>query len=310
MGQAQITVCIPTYRRPEYLAGLLAKLESQQRAGRFDFTCVVVDNDPQGCARAVIAEAVALRGRQITYCHEPEQNMAKVRNRAVQAARGDYLALIDDDETPCDDWLLRLLTTCVECNVTGVLGPVLPRFVRTPPAWLSRSGLLDRPRYPTGHVLHWNQTRSGNVLLRRSLFEQGGFLFDPAFARSHEDKDFFRRAMAAGHKFAWCDEATVDEIVPPDRMVRRYFLRRAILRGNVAYRLADSRSRAVARSFVALCVYAAMLPCLQLSGHHRFMKYLVKSCDHAGLLLASIRCRLGPRPGHAAKDRQELPQNP
>jgi hypothetical protein len=40
------------------------------------------------------------------------------------------------------------------------------------------------------------------------------------------------------------------------------------------------------KSVVALPCYALALPILALSGHHVFMNYLIKLCDHSSRLLA------------------------
>jgi GT2 family glycosyltransferase len=268
----------------------------QKHDGTISFSTVVVDNDRAESARPVVMNAAQGVAREAVYCVEPAANIAMVRNRAALASHGDFIAFIDDDELPDDDWLQQLVTTCRKYDADGVLGPVLPRFVESPPAWLARSGIFDRPRHPTGHVLAGNETRSGNALLRRALFDDAENRFDPAYAGSHEDRDFFMRMMAKGYRFVWCDEAVVHETEPAERMRRRYSLRRALRRGNVAYSLVPSRARAVCRSVVAAVAYTAALPLLQCAGHHLFMRYLVKLCDHSGLLLAAVGCRLDARP--------------
>jgi hypothetical protein len=40
------------------------------------------------------------------------------------------------------------------------------------------------------------------------------------------------------------------------------------------------------KSIIAFSLYTAALPFLLLIGHHLFMKYLIKDCDHIGKLIA------------------------
>jgi hypothetical protein len=92
--------------------------------------------------------------------------------------------------------------------------------------------------------------------------------------------------IEAGRVFTWCNEAVVHEVVPPERWKRGYLLKRALLRGQNEKHLADYRS--IAKSVVAVPLYAFLLPFLLLLGQHFFMKYLIRLLDHAGKLLAML----------------------
>jgi succinoglycan biosynthesis protein ExoM len=65
-------------------------------------------------------------------------------------------------------------------------------------------------------------------------------------------------------------------------------LRRALLRGKMSLNHRSLGLRAIFASIVAIPLYSVALPFLILSGHHHFMKYLIKLCDHAGRVLAVI----------------------
>jgi succinoglycan biosynthesis protein ExoM len=105
-----------------------------------------------------------------------------------------------------------------ECNADGVLGPVLPKFPPGAPRWLEKGNIFNRRRFLTGTRLTVKDTRTGNALLSRSILPEDSIWFDPAFGRTGgEDVDFFRKQMALGRVFVWCDEAEVHETVPPER---------------------------------------------------------------------------------------------
>lgn len=290
---AIITVCICTYKRPHLLRRLLAALDQQHTAGRFSYSIVVADNDDRESAREVVAEFAVTSSVAVTYCVEREQNIALARNRALAHARGDYVAFIDDDEFPDRAWLATMLHACEACNADGVLGPVRPFFEEAPPAWLVRSKLCERPEHPTGTRLNWRETRSGNVLFRRRVLEAIGTPFRREFGNGGEDQDFFRRVMQRGHRFTWCNEAAVYEIVPPERRRRRYFLKRALRRGQNERRLLSAAS--LAKSLLAVPLYTALIPITFVLGQHVFMDCCVRLLDHVGRLLGAVG--IEPAPG-------------
>jgi glycosyltransferase involved in cell wall biosynthesis len=222
----------------------------------------------------------------VDYDFEPQKNLAVARNRAAVHAKGDFVAFIDDDEFPVKEWLWELFGTCRRLQTDGVLGPVRPHFETPPPAWLLRSGVCNRPAHPTGLVLDYNQTRTGNVLLSRRLFDSPENHFNPEFATHGEDRDFFKRVIGKGHKFVWCEEAVAYETVPPARWKRRYYIRRALLRGSVSWRNTRDRSAMLGKTVAAIAIYTLALPFIWLGGQGLFMKYFLKNCDHLGRFLA------------------------
>jgi succinoglycan biosynthesis protein ExoM len=271
------------------LGRLLHSIERQQTDGKFTYSVVVADNDGDRSAEGVITRIAAGSAIDIIYCVEPEQNIAKARNKALEHSAGDFIAMIDDDELPPQDWLLTAWRYCVTSGVDGVLAPVRPRFEPTPAAWVVKSRLFERPEPTTGHRLAWRETRTGNVLMRRDLIAADPEPFNVTFGVGSEDKDFFRRMLQRGATFAWCNEAAVDEIVPPERCSRMYLIRRALLRGQNERSFTDLRG--IGKSMMAVPVYALLLPLLLLFGQHYFMRYLVRLCDHSGKLLMLMRIR-------------------
>jgi cellulose synthase/poly-beta-1,6-N-acetylglucosamine synthase-like glycosyltransferase len=236
----------------------------------------------------LVAKFSAATSLRVTYCFEPEPNIAKARNKALSQAEGDFIAFIDDDEFPVDDWLLRLIKTCQEYRVDGVLGPVMPSFESEPPAWVKKGKFFERPTHATGYKVNWDQARTGNVLFKRSILRGMDPAFRTEFATAGEDVDFFRRAMSKGRTFIWCNEAVVHELVPASRCTRSYLLRRALLRGSNFHKHPTHRLRNAARSLIAVPCYMLALPVLALFGQHLFLKYLIKLLDHGSRLLAYV----------------------
>lgn len=283
IGPPHVTICVCTYQRPDELDDLITAIEGLETAGMLSMSLVVVENGSSQSGREVVTRHITRNAVPIEYRHEPRQGIAHARNAALAAAKGEYVAFIDDDELPAPGWLVAAYRTCVQYDACGVLGPVLPRFPDGAPSWPARSGLFDRPRYGTGTVLRSDQTRTGNVLMQRFPVENDPEPFDPAF-RSSSDQIFFKKLMAEGHTFVWCDEAVVHENVPEERWQMSFLIRRAVFRGVFSRRLVGSSPRPYVHSAVALCGYAVMLPLSMLTGKANSARVLFKGCYHAGRL--------------------------
>jgi glycosyltransferase involved in cell wall biosynthesis len=299
-----ICVLVCTYKRREMLRQLLAELDRQDTGGRFTYSIVVADNDRAESGRAVVAELAAGSAISVLYLVEPRQNIALARNKTVEKGRGDYLAFIDDDETPAPDWLSRLLAAIEGYGADGVLGPVLPRFASTPAPWIVRGRFFERPSPPSGTWLRWKQTRTGNALLRAAVFDDPANRFREECGAGGEDVDFFRRMIDKGMRFVWSAEAVVYETVPDERARFGYLLRRALERGRAPH----NQGWPVALSTIAIPVYAAVLPLSLLLGRHVFIRYLIKECDHLGRIAAFLGRQLAvgtaaPRPRPRADGR-------
>ncbi len=288
MKAHHISVCVCTFKRPELLRLLLDSLNNQQTDGMFSYSVVVADNDPAESARQVVAAFSSTSHLAVTYCVEPQQNIALVRNRALQHADGDFIAFIDDDEYPGDNWLRDLFQTCETYKVDGVLGPVVPYFEFDPPGWVKKGRFFDRPTHATGFKMSWSEARTGNVLFKRDVLNVIDVPFRPEFNTAGEDVDFFRRTMEKGSAFIWCNEAVAYEVVPASRCNRRYLLKRALLRGSNFSKHPTHRLRNGAKSLIAVPCYALSLPILVLFGEHVFLRYLIKLFDHASRLLAYV----------------------
>jgi glycosyltransferase involved in cell wall biosynthesis len=289
-AQPHICVCICTYKRLPFLRRLLKDLAAQETDGLFTLSVVVADNDREQSARQIVDEWSASSTLRVSYCVQPRQNIALTRNMAVANAQGDFIAFIDDDEWPTPRWLVTLFSACRDYDVDGALGPVKPHFDEQPPQWVVTGKFYDRPSYPTGLKIDWRKGRTGNTLLKASLFDDDAQPFRPEFLTG-EDQDFFRRMIDKGHRFVWCHEALAYETVPSIRWNRTFMLKRALLRGGVSLVHPTDRAKAILKSIVAAPAYILLLPLALLLGQGRFMTCLISLCDHIGRLLALVGIR-------------------
>lgn len=297
MKKENISVCIPTYKRPLLLERLLTSIREQQTFGEFNISVLVVDNDREGSARDTVRKFG--RGRMhVCYENEPVQNISLARNRAVLLSRGEYVAFVDDDEFPQRYWLYNHFQMIKKTGADGVLGPVIPHFESGAPEWLIKSRICVRPSYPSGTLLKASQTRSGNVFFDRNVFTTTGLLFDPSYGLTGgEDTDFFRRAVKCGLKFVWCQEASVYETVPEERWKRTYYVKRALMRGRVKHFSYQSKNRAelyraLVKSILAFSAYTFSLPVVITLGERIRMRIFDSYFHHAGMLTAALGVKI------------------
>lgn len=227
----RVSVCIATYRRPERLARLLEDLRRQRR---LPDEVIVVDNDAEGSARAVVsAQRDDALPYALYYDIQPQKNIALTRNRSVELADGDWIAFVDDDERAPERWLETLLDSARRHHADGVLGPVVPLLPEEAPRWIRRGHFYDWERLATGTIIPRNRLRFGNVLIRAHwLIGHDALSFDAAYGLTGgEDGDLLTRMAERGARLIWCDEAEVIEPVEPARLSLQWLLRRALRGG-------------------------------------------------------------------------------
>lgn len=288
--ERHITVCISTFKRAVLLKRLLEELDSQFTAGLFTYSIVVADNDSEQSAKQVVTEFSERSSIPVIYCVEPERNIALVRNKSLEYATGDFIAIIDDDEYPTKNWLCDLFKACIASGADGVLGPVAPYFETPPPDWVVRGRFFEKIlEIETGCPVGLLNTRTSNVIFKKKILLGEETPFRAEFGTGGEDIDFFMRMMGKGCVFVWCKDAVVHEYIPAKRCTRTYQLRRSLHGGINSLKFRAGRLRSIIKSIIAAPVYGLALPFLFIAGQHHFMKYLIKFCAHSGKLLALFR---------------------
>lgn len=272
-----VSVCICTFARPVLLRRLLEAVFTQHD------TCevVVVDNDPAASAHAVCDEFLERYPFRFKSIGLPKPNISLARNAAIHAASAPWVALIDDDELPCADWLMHLRTCQLAYDADIVFAPVLAEYADGVAQWLRDGRYFERRRLPNGTPVGETDARSGNALVRKqsllALCERlaGHGPFDESYGRTGgEDSILFRQLAAQGCRAVWCDEAPVYEWIPLERASAAWLLRRSyrigqlyiaaeMSQGDAVHRwrrLLWLEGRAFVQAVVALTLSAVLVP--------------------------------------------------
>jgi succinoglycan biosynthesis protein ExoM len=262
-----VSVCVATFRRPEGLARLLDSLGRMKLPHDLAVEVVVVDDDPE-------ASAARLRERYrdfplpVRWVHEPAANISLARNRSVEAATGDWVAFVDDDEVVDEDWLAAYWRCQAEGDVDGWCGPVPIQLEAEVDSWVDPRVFFARKDWPTGMPLTLQHVRTGNAFMARRLFDpETGRRFDPFYGRiGGEDTDLFGRLLEDGVRLAWCNEARVTEFYGPERCTFRFLMRRYFASGvNLVHfelrgRGFGNRLRVLARTLWRLAGSVVLMP--------------------------------------------------
>ncbi|MDM7855577.1 glycosyltransferase family 2 protein [Cellulomonas alba] len=226
----KVVVAMLTFRRPADLEVAVPAFLAQLRP--LGARLLVVDNDPEGSARAFVDSA----GPDVAYVHEPRPGIAAARNRALlEAAGDDVLVFVDDDERPEPGWFDALLATYAATGADVVVGAVVSEYELDPPRWVTQGRFFDRRRLATGTRV--DVAATNNLLLDLATVRRLGVGFDERFGLSGGSDTLFTRTLhARGARMVWCDEAVVVDRVPADRMTPEWVLRRARRSGNSASR--------------------------------------------------------------------------
>jgi GT2 family glycosyltransferase len=243
----RITIAIPSFRRPQRLAALLAALpERIAETTGADIDVLVVDNDPEGSARTTVENAAL----EVRYAHETTPGISAARNRALdECASSDLLAFLDDDEIPRQGWLSHLVRTWRAHSASAVAGRLISVFEEGTDPWILASGTFYRRQRPTGSSMSTAST--ANLLLDMREVQRLGLQFDTSLGLSGgEDTMFTRDLVRRGGTIFWCNESEVEDTVVPDRLTREWAEQRAFSAGNgsvqVALRLADNGMKRLA----------------------------------------------------------------
>jgi len=222
-----VAICIPTYKRPQYLRGLLESLRAIESDG-FRAHLIVVDNDLEGTASDIIEHARSGFPMQISYLIEPTKGIATVRNRLVAEAHrlsADYVAFIDDDQLPAPNWPGALVQLAISHSADAVAGRWVPKFECDVPKWAKMSGYWNRPSLPTGALVR--NFGTGNVVVRlASMLSFPGPFDEQCNLTGGEDTLFFRAFHEQGFVSIWYDEPLVQERITGSRSTARWMINR------------------------------------------------------------------------------------
>lgn len=287
-----VSIVIPTLNRAKPLLRALNSLKAQETPSSIQMEIIVVDNSTDLSAKESVEAAQALFENPIIYVSEPIPGIANARNAGVAAARGTWIAFLDDDEEACPRWIAEHIATLRETLADASFGPVDAKAdhgTLSPAFHTFFSRRIDQPNRSDITALAALLGTNNSVFLRAGCFDRA-----EAFDRSlndvgGEDSLLLKQLVDAGKTFAWSSQASVTEWVPEKRMNWHYVRRRRFLSGQIRtfvyHKLTPPRWTSI---FLWMAIGAAqsVIECLRMLAFYPFDReksQLAKSKAFGGL---------------------------
>jgi GT2 family glycosyltransferase len=196
----EVSVVIPTWRRPHLLHRCLVPLLSQALDPR-SYEIIVVDDGRDPLTQTVV-ETLARKhsgGPALRYLQPPagKRGPAAARNRGWRAAQGRVIAFTDDDTIPFVNWLDEGLRAMVP-GVAAAAGRVKVPISTWPTDYERNVKRMETAEFVTA-----------NCFVRRDMLERiGGF--DERFTRAwREDSDLHFTLLEQGGEVVTAPRALV-----------------------------------------------------------------------------------------------------
>ena len=205
MKNAQVSVIIPTYRRPDFICDAINSVLCQTVN---DIEIIVVDDngistEAQKRNEEILSKYIA--ENKIRYIvHETNKNGAFARNTGIFASNGEYIAFLDDDDVfhpnKLESQINKLKQTGADICLCGFTRVYAEKTIITIPELKD----ITIPNI----LMHRVDTCAGSCLLVKATLAKFIRGFDVSFER-HQDLEFLIRLLKNG-KMCLVEDSLVD----------------------------------------------------------------------------------------------------
>lgn len=235
-----VTVVICTRNRATDLANSLRSVV-EQAPGAPPYEIVVVDNASTDDTRQVIAQFEC--DGNVRYAHEATLGLCHARNTGWRAARGAYIAYLDDDAVACPRWIAAITEGFETGPTIGVVGGRVDPVWQAPrPTWLGDRVALGLT------IVNWSKAPKilsdlqsewlvgANMAIRSDLLRAvGGFRpeLDRVGTKMLSSGDVFllKEIVRLGYECLYYPSMAVTHLVPPARLTKQWFRSRYYWQG-------------------------------------------------------------------------------
>ncbi len=194
------------------------------------YEVIVVDNASQDLSRKILEEYSNKKNLKIVYSSD-NLGFSKGNNLGIKHAKGEYIALLNNDCTTSQDWLTELIKTAEgDRKIFAVSSKLLlGEAEEKKSAKIQNAGTtvfqdgygrdrgavigkgkqdyeLDKNQYNKEEEVY--AACAAAVLYRKDVLEKIGFL-DESFFMYYEDVEISERARLSGYKSVFCPKAEV-----------------------------------------------------------------------------------------------------
>ena len=229
-----ITVAICTLNRAESLRRTLGSLAAMQVPSDLTWEIIIVNNNSTDHTDDVIGQyrdQLPVRRE-----FEPRRGHSNARNRAIDAARGEYIVWTDDDVVVRPDWLSAYAAAFRRWPEAAVFGGrIIPRYEEPAVKWIVDSEAIVRGAYAIRDL--GNEMQPLSITEDRIPYganfailtkEQRAFRYDPNLGlapnrrRYYDEVDVITRLLDSGARGYWIPEAIVDHCIGQEKQTICY----------------------------------------------------------------------------------------
>jgi len=189
----KVTVFIPVFNREDYVCTAINSILAQQYT---DFEILVVDD---GSTDKTVERVAAYKDSRVRLeCNPKNLGIPATRNRGLELARGEYIALLDSDDYAYPDRLVKqvqfldrhpdIVQVGSGCTLMDAAGRLLPRIRRHP----------LKPESVEAHLLFHCSLINRTIMARTAVLREFGY--DGTFPRCQDYHLHLR--LARRHRMA------------------------------------------------------------------------------------------------------------
>lgn len=201
-----VSVVIPVYNDAQRLRKTLRALQAQTYPSDC-YEVIVVDN---GSTDESVHVARGFPDVQVLVEAHHAGSPYSARNRGIEAARGEILALLDATCVPVEGWMERGIECVTAENADLVGGDVAFSFEGEP----TLGELFDAlTNIRMKESVKQGRAKTANLFVRREVFDSLGLF--PEGIRSGGDVRWTQHAVTEEYMLAFCEEARVHKAARP-----------------------------------------------------------------------------------------------
>jgi glycosyltransferase involved in cell wall biosynthesis len=238
-----VTVAVCTFNRAASLRRTLDSVVDMHVPSGLEWELIIVNNNSTDDTDDVIGEYVERLPVRREF--EPQPGLSHARNRAIDAANGEYIVWTDDDVVVDAAWLRAYagaFRRWPEAVIFG--GRIIPRFEPPVPRWVAESVPVLGGPYAVRDCGNEVQPLSivddrvpygANFAIRSK--EQRAFRYNRDLGASSQkprlgdEVDVIARLLASGAMGYWIPEAIVEHCIGQERQTVSYIFKYSIILG-------------------------------------------------------------------------------
>jgi len=237
-----ISVIICTYNRHKSLRRTLDSLREMSVPDDLSWELIVVDNNSKDLTKEEVQEFTEKSGLPCRYVFEAIQGKCNALNRGIKEAKGEIIALTDDDVIVDKDWIRNIKTAFDNHEIACVGGKILPIWEKPRPKWVKGKlldvlALLDlgdnvgKMKKPT----LWG----ANLAVKSSMFQKYG-TFDTTMGHQgekiygSEETKFIQDLLNGNEEILYDPGIFVYHCIPEHRLKKSYFRKWIYYKGELS----------------------------------------------------------------------------